>query len=233
MFIYSGNLGNCQYGPNETITVVFPARFELLDPVTAYWQWSNDPKLNKKASVANCGHIHSLTKTSDGYCLIHFSFGPCSFEGTVSPDLKTLSLTMDYPAGSPIGEPFSLTAMHTNHANVRSAMVYTGNLDWVPYARGEMMTIVVPYGVTKDAFFGLYYRWNQDPTRSRANVNAAVNGVFQNVNVESSGRITATYKDPNYTYSFTFGDRKGSLVLSNIRRGDVSDDAHFVVAYAG
>ncbi len=53
MFIYNGNLGNCQYGPNETITVVFPARFELEDPVSAYWQWSNDPKLNKKTSVVN------------------------------------------------------------------------------------------------------------------------------------------------------------------------------------
>ncbi len=63
---------------------------------------------------------------------------------------------MEYPAGSRIGEPFTLTAMHTNHASVRSAIVYTGNLEWTPYAKGEMMTIVVPYGVTKDAFFGLY-----------------------------------------------------------------------------
>ena len=53
MFIYNGKF-TCQNASNETITVVFPAGFELNDPVSAYWQWSNDPKLeNKKTSVAN------------------------------------------------------------------------------------------------------------------------------------------------------------------------------------
>ncbi len=64
------------------------------------------------------------------------------------------------------------------------------------------------------------------------NANTAINGVFQNVNVDPDGRITASYKDSAYTYNLAFSDRKGSLVLSNNRKGDVSDDTHLVVAYA-
>lgn len=53
MFIYTGKL-DCEHASKEMITVVFPAEFQLNDPVSAYWQWSNDPKLHKKnTSVAN------------------------------------------------------------------------------------------------------------------------------------------------------------------------------------
>ncbi|PIL37679.1 hypothetical protein GSI_01373 [Ganoderma sinense ZZ0214-1] len=233
MHIYNGKF-SCEFASNEAITVVFPAGFELHDPVSAYWQWTNDSKLGLKAGVANSGHIHSITKTSNGYYRIHFSFGHYSFDGTMAGDCQTLCLIMVYPSETGLVEsdPFTLTAMHTNTSNVRSGIVYTGNLEWAPNAAEEMVTIVVPYGVTEGAFFGLYYQWTMSPLKHVPKQNVAVCGVFQDVKIESNGTITTTYKDAEYTYKFTFcSNKKGFFVVSHNRNGSRSDDNAFTFAY--
>ena len=53
MFIYNGKFTWLNYASNETITVVFPAGFALNDPVSAYWQWSTDALVHKKATVSS------------------------------------------------------------------------------------------------------------------------------------------------------------------------------------
>ena len=171
------------------------------------------------------------------------------FEGTVSADSKTLSLTISGPTAAdsnPQKSKFDLTAQHINFANVRPAIVYTGYLEWAGYRQREMMTIVTPYGVTKGAFFGLYYRWAQDPTQLETVCDTeGFSGEFQEVE-PSSDCITATHqrtvtkKDdgPSVTfkYTFTFDNslKKGSLRVEKSNNGSSepsSEDSKFEVAY--
>ncbi|KAM5542451.1 hypothetical protein V8D89_003910 [Ganoderma adspersum] len=215
-FIYSGKL-TFDSAPSEMITVIFPKGFELSDPVIAFWSRSNDPKLdNKKTNVANYGFICTVAKASDGSTRrIRFSFDLYSFDGIVAADFQTLSLTMNDWMGSYL--PFDLIATHVNVKNVPSGAVYTGSLTWRPHAKEEMVTIVVPYGVTKDAFFGLYHQWTRDPFNDTPQQNVAVNGRFQDVEVNSSdGCIIATYHEGGFKYRFKFNlNRDGLFVLSH------------------
>lgn len=229
MFIYNGKFNWLNYASNETITVVFPAGFALNDPVSAYWQWSADALVNKKASVASSGVVNSVTTTADGYSRIHFSFGYYTFDATVTADNKTLSVTMRNPKGDTSG-PFDLAAMHINPTSIPSTVVYTGALEWYSYAKGELTTLVVPYGVAEGAFFGLYHQWTVD-AKGVEKANAPVNGVFQDVKYGADGTVTAAFKTGYYSYSFTFSGKEGSFVLSN-PKGDKSQDNKFAVAYS-
>ncbi|PIL37650.1 hypothetical protein GSI_01344 [Ganoderma sinense ZZ0214-1] len=229
MFIYNGKFNWLDYASDETITVVFPSGFTLNDPVSAYWQWSEDAQGHKKADVANSGVIQSITTAAGGeYRRIHFSFGYDTFDAEVTADRKTLFLTMRNPSGSVAG-PTDLAAMHVNPARVRSATVYTGRLEWYSYAKNELTTLVVPYGVAEGAFFGLYHQWTVDAAGVEK-ANHPVNGVFQDVEYHADGTTTAKFSASYYTYSFTFNGKGGSLVLAN-PRGGISEGNKFVVAY--
>ena len=130
--------------------------------------------------------------------------------------------------------PFDLAATHVNVKNAPPVVVYTGSLEWRPYAMAEMVTIVVPYGVTKDAFFGIYYQWTRDPFNEIPKKNVAINGRFQDVEVNSSsGCIKATYQEEGFTYDFEFNwDRTGLLTLSHEQLSARSAENKFVVAYS-
>ncbi|PIL37640.1 hypothetical protein GSI_01334 [Ganoderma sinense ZZ0214-1] len=228
MFIYNGKFNWFQGAQNETITLVFPAGFALNDPVSAYWQWTNDAIVNKKASVSSSGVINSHTVTADGYDRIHFSFGYYTFDVTLTADFKTLTMTIRSQATT--SGPFDLAVTHINPANIRSTTVYTGSLEWFSYAKGEMTTLVVPYGVTEGAFFGLYHQWTVN-AEGVEKANARINGAFQNVEYHADGSTTAVYKANYYTYTFTFNGKAGSFVLSN-PKGEKSQDNKFVTAYS-
>ena len=126
--------------------------------------------------------------------------------------------------------PFDLAAMHINPADIRSVVVHTGKLEWLSYAKDEMITLVVPYGVAEGEFFGLYHQWTVD-AQGVEKANVRVNGVFQNVQFSAWHRsIIAEYKAEYYTYKFSFGGNVGSLELSN-PRGDTSQGNRFTVTY--
>ncbi|KAM5542419.1 hypothetical protein V8D89_003878 [Ganoderma adspersum] len=228
MFIFNSKLNWFQYASNKTITVVSPAGFALNDPVSAYWQWTVNTLVNKKASSANSGVIHSITTAANKYCRMHFTFGYYSFQATVTADYKTLNLTMRNPGGN-TSEPFDLLTMHINPTAARSAVVYMSMLDYYSYAKSEMATLVVPYGVTTGAFFGLYHQWTVDSGGSEK-TNHAVDGVFEDVWYGADGSITASFNDGYYSYNFTFNGKGSSWVLSN-PRGGKSPDNKLTVAY--
>ena len=137
---------------------------------------------------------------------IHFTFGAHSFDGAITTNFETLSLTMFDAAGAQASDEFDLPATHINVAEVRSVVVYTGTLNWSTHAREEMATIVVPYGVTRDAFFGLYHQWTKDPFNNAPKQNVAIDGRFQDVKVEPNGDISATYTGTTHTYRFRFNE---------------------------
>ena len=175
------------------------------------------------------GTIQSVSTTVDGKRSIHFSFGYYIFDGNVTDDNKTLTLTMRNPGGS-VSQPFSLDAMHINPTDIRSVTVYTGRLDWLSYAKDEMTMLVVPYGIAEGMFFGLYHQWTVD-ANGVEKANVRVNGVFQDVVYGADGTVTASFKAEYYTYSFTFNGKEGSFVLSN-PSGDKSGDNKFALAYS-
>nr|VWP02013.1 Glucose transporter rco-3 [Ganoderma boninense] len=232
MFIYNGKFDWLKYASNETFTIIFPAGFALNDPVSAYWQWTVDAQGHKKADVSSSGVIQSTTTAVTGdYRRIHFSFGYYSFEATVTTDYKTLTLTMRNPGGS-VSKPFALTAMHINPTNIPSTVVYTGRLEWFSYAKEEMTTLVVPYGVAEGLFFGLYHQWTVD-AKGVQNANHTVNGVFQDVQYGADGTTTASFQAAYYAYHFTFNgkDSSGSFVLKN-PTGGTSEGNKFAMAYS-
>ena len=124
--------------------------------------------------------------------------------------------------------PFNLTARHINPANIRSIVVYTGTLEWSSYAVNEMVTLVVPYGVTDGSFFGLYHEWTVGADGVEK-ANDPVSGVFQDVKYGVDGTITAVYKAEYYTYEFTFSGKESSFVLSNPT--GVRSENKFAVTY--
>ena len=134
-------------------------------------------------------------------------------------------------AGAQASDEFDLPATHINVAEVRSVVVYTGTLNWSTHAREEMATIVVPYGVTRDAFFGLYHQWTKDPFNNAPKQNVAIDGRFQDVKVEPNGDISATYTGTTHTYRFRFNEKKGTFILSKNRGGEWSNDNSFALAY--
>ena len=96
-----------------------------------------------------------------------------------------------------------------------------------------MATIVVPYGVTNDAFFGLYHQWTRDPFDDTPKQTVAINGRFQDVEVDSrDDHITTAYQEAGFKYRFKFNlDREGSFVLSHDEVPGRSSVNRFVVAY--
>ena len=128
-----------------------------------------------------------------------------------------------------VSRSFNLAATHINPASLHSTVVFTGTLEWLPYAKREMTTLVVPYGVTEGAFFGLYHQWSIDPTGVEK-TNAPVNGVFQNVKYAADGTITTSFTDTYYTYQFVFNGMEASWVVSN-SKGDKSQNNKLRVTY--
>ena len=165
---------------------------------------------------------------TDGSSRIYFSLGYYSFDATVTADYKTLTLTM-HDLGGNSSSPFDLAAMHINPTSIPSAVVYAGRLDFLGYAKAEMATLVVPYGIAEGAFAGLYFQWTVDGA-GVPKANHPINATFQDVVRAADGTVTAAISDGFYTYSFTFSDKRGSFVMSNPKDG-TSPENKFAVAY--
>ena len=234
MFIFNGKFDWSNNALNETITFVFPAGFALNDPVSAYWQWSVDAEGNSKSNVTQVsytvptnlqtklmkrpspggqsGIIGGVTKGANDYT-VHVSYDHYSFDVALAADSKSIDIIMRNPSGEHAG-PFKLSAVRIDAARVPSTVVYTGKLNWLSYAKDEMITLVVPGGVSEGAFFGLYHQWTVDAGGNKK-ANHAVNGAFQDVKADLAGHVTATFRASYYTYDFIFDGQRGSLTLSN------------------
>ncbi|EJF63184.1 hypothetical protein DICSQDRAFT_168065 [Dichomitus squalens LYAD-421 SS1] len=219
MFIYNGKFTYYRYALDETITFVFPVGFALNDPVNAYWQWTVDAKGNQKPNTPRSGISSSVVKTADEY-RVHVSFGYYRVDVTVAADFKSISFLMRSRSEGPAG-PFTLPAMHAEASRMPSTVVYTGKLNWRSWAENEMITLVIPDGVSEGAFFGLYHQWTVDAAGNQK-TNYPVNGVFQNVSADLSGAVTATSKASYYTYDFSFHGKEGSFTLLD-PNGDKSE----------
>ncbi|KAH6916864.1 hypothetical protein BKA70DRAFT_1485819 [Coprinopsis sp. MPI-PUGE-AT-0042] len=214
MFIFNGKLDWYSYAVNENITIVVPSGFEINDPICAYWQWTVDSGGNHKANTNLSGKINAATDTTDFETKISFSFGYYSFDAVVSTNAKTLVATMRNPKGD-TSKPITLTRQRGDDDLIPSTIVCTGKLNWFSYALNEMITLVIPSGVSDGAPVGLYYQWtvHSDGTHKK---NSPVNGVFRNVTTQNN-EAKGTFGTGYYTYEVTLPDNRqyATLRMSN------------------
>lgn len=214
MHIYVGKLTWGQFAVNECITIVFPAGFALKDPVCAYWQWTVTASGDRNHNAALKSFISSVTKTNSEY-RVRFDFGYYAFEGTVSTDFQSLSLTMLNPAGDRAA--VSLLLQHGDPVRVPSTSVFTGKLNWFEFSQNEMVTLVIPGDVADREPVVLIHQWTRDGA-GIDKANHIVNGIMTATNIASNGNLSARFTNINryYTYDFTVRKSRASddLVLS-------------------
>lgn len=210
MYIYVGKLNWFGYAENECITIVFPAGFALKDPVCTRWQWTVDSNDNKKSNNTEGAFISSVTKTNSEYRL-RIQFNYYAFEGTVSNNFKSLSLTMSNPQGETAS--FSLLLQLGDAVRVPSVSVFTGKINWYQHIENEMVTLIIVGDVDEDKRVFLSSQWTID-SGGNYKTNYTVNGKMTAVNLQSNGNWSARFSDGYYTFDFTVDKANNNLVLS-------------------
>ncbi|KAH6916865.1 hypothetical protein BKA70DRAFT_1485827 [Coprinopsis sp. MPI-PUGE-AT-0042] len=213
MLIFSGKLDWYPYASNENIVMVVPAGFALNDPICAYWQWTADKHGNQKVNINQSGVIKAITSTPDRY-QISFSFDYYAFDAIVASDFSTLVATMRSPRGT-AKKPITLNRQYGDSARVPSTVVCTGKLNWYSYAANEMVTLVIPAGVSNGAPVGLYYQWTID-VKGATKQNMSVNATFRDVAISPKNEVKGTFDDGYYTFEATVlrGGQEATIRMS-------------------
>ncbi|KAI5897133.1 uncharacterized protein SCHCODRAFT_01124701 [Schizophyllum commune H4-8] len=195
MLVYNGKINWQQRADNECLTVVFPAGLALKDPVCAYWQWSDTAKTN----VHQYGTINVVRKIGTEY-KITFALTDFLFDAEFTPDYKNMTLKM-YTATDTTTTSTSTLLRWTSLPNlVPSTKVYTGKLNWGDFATNEMMTLVVPNGISPRAPVSLYFQFTVD-AGGIPKAHHCLSTTFCNVRSSAPGQIRASF-DGNHYYKF-------------------------------
>lgn len=120
---------------------------------------------------------------------------------------------------NPQGERNSATNLQIQSSDavrVPSTEVFTGKLNWWSYAQNEMITLVVPSGITNGAPVGFYHEWTVDGA-GHAKSNHSVNATLSSVSTSANGNITGRFTDGYYTYQATWlsGGKEATVRMSN------------------
>ncbi|KAG7086960.1 hypothetical protein E1B28_002877 [Marasmius oreades] len=215
MYIFNGKLNWFRYAVNETITIVFPAGFALNDPVCAFFQWTQDDAGKKNVNTIQQGVISMVIAKPDYFQVSFQASGYYGFDIIVPGHLNTITATMWNPANER-SNPMTCTRQYGDLARVPSTAVFTGKLNWFNYARNEMVSLVVPNGVSNGAPVGLYSQWSVDGA-GVPKANHAVNSTFRNVTASANGEAKGTFDDGYYTYEATVlsGSQGAKIRMSN------------------
>lgn len=152
------------------------------------------------------GIIKSIADNTQEY-RISFSLGYFSFDVVVGSDCETQWVTMKNPQGDQSGMN-RLAKQYEDAVRIPSVTVYTGKLNWFQSASNEMITLVMPTGITNGAPVGLYYQWTVD-AKGRGKQNSTIDTIFRDVFIRSDGFIQGTFDDGcHLTFRVTlFSDR--------------------------
>lgn len=197
MYVYNGKLNWGFKASNECFTIVFPSGFALNDPVCAYWQWTKSDSGEPKVNTCQNGTIIGTSKTAKEH-RISCAFNYYSFDAVVGNNFSSLKVTMRNPMGD--HDTSDLALQYSNAVSVPSTVIYTGKLHWFKYAKGEMVTLVVPAGITEGAPVGMYFQWTVD-SGGNEKKNHVTNASFKDVNIAVNGDITGRLDDSSY-YTF-------------------------------
>ncbi|TFK76111.1 hypothetical protein BDN72DRAFT_831549 [Pluteus cervinus] len=212
MFIFNGKLNWSKNAENECFTVVVPAGFALNDLISAHWQWTVDSKGRKQYNVSQLGVIDKVFQTPQEY-RINFSFSYYTFDAVVAHDFSSLTVTMRNPSGAS-NRPTVLAKQFADASRVSPTGVYTGKLNWFRFAVNEMITVVIPAGISDGAPCSLFYQWTVD-SKGNVKANSCQKGTLSSVR-KSGNSVTGTLKGSYYTYEITISNgTQGTIVISN------------------
>ncbi|KAK0447805.1 uncharacterized protein EV420DRAFT_1622339 [Desarmillaria tabescens] len=142
MYVYRGSLFDSSYAVNEAITIVFPTDFCLGELVSAFWQWTKDAEGNEKVNVSYNGIIDSVTLAKKIGCSYDHYY---RFDVTLAADFKSLTLMMCSPSNNTSATfTGTLQLSYSEPPFTPRCLVYVGKLDWLAYAKNEMLTVIVP-----------------------------------------------------------------------------------------
>jgi len=207
MLIFHGKLTLLPHADNETITMVFLSRFQLNDQVSVHWQWSKHPEGGGERSCMSLACIITAVERVTGDYRIKFSAGPedkhdYSFNGVVAKDNK-LTATMRNWAGK-YSKTLYMGGPHDGLSDIPYPhfTIYVGKLNYHVWSQGEMMTLVLPAGVSTGAPVGLFYQWTTTATNPPVpKANRGLLTTFKST-VSADGVIKGIFID-YYTYEFT------------------------------
>ncbi|KAL1719056.1 hypothetical protein EV715DRAFT_273063 [Schizophyllum commune] len=193
MHVYNGKITWLQRAENECITFVFPAGLALKDPVCAYWQWSDTAKTN----VHQYGTIDRVRKTATEY-KITISLTDFLFDAQFTADFKSTTIKMYTATDATTSSTSTLQRYTSLLTTVPSTKVYTGKFDWWIHAVNEMMTLVLPNGISNGAPVGLYFQFTVN-NQNRPKTQYCVNSTFYDVQA-SAGQIKASFDGSYYKF---------------------------------
>ena len=157
-----------------------------------------------------------MSKTIDHYSL-KVALDYYTFEITHAPDRSSVTLLMTNPAGDGRSSPATLTLRHVDSIQFPTTVTYTGKLNYLEYARNEMVTLVLPTGqISPDAPAGLFYQFTVDGAQVPKRNEIAV-GTLSNVAKAANGTVVAAFETSYYRYQFTFSadeDRVSAVMIS-------------------
>ncbi|KAL1705500.1 hypothetical protein EV121DRAFT_279627 [Schizophyllum commune] len=209
MHVYNGKITWLQRAENECITFVFPAGLALKDPVCAYWQWSDTAKTNVHqvsseqylADLPSCfrqhGTIDRVRKTATEY-KITISLTDFLFDAQFTADFKSMTIKMYTATDATTSSTLTLQRYTSLLTTVPSTKVYTGKFDWWIHAVNEMMTLVLPNGISNGAPVGLYFQFTVN-NQNRPKTQYCVNSTFYDVQA-SAGQIKASFDGSYYKF---------------------------------
>lgn len=156
--------------------------------------------------------IDSVTKTNSEYRVRFQLDNYYTFEGTVLTDFSSVSLPMSNPQGATAS--VSLLLQRGDSVRVPSTSVFTGKLNWFQYSQNEMVTLIIPGDVADGEPVVLIHQWTIDGAGKRK-TNRIVNGTMTAVRSETSGSVSAMFKDSNNygRYDFTLSKASNNLML--------------------
>ncbi|KAL3953846.1 hypothetical protein ACCO45_011802 [Purpureocillium lilacinum] len=226
MYIYVGKLNWPYYAENELITVVFPAGFSLLDPVSAYWQWTVDASGNEKQNNVLHGRIKTVTKAGGGAGYgfkVQFEGDYYAFDCTTdADDPKSLRVTVSSPDQSHAIS--SLALKSSDGSRVLTTSVFTGKLNYFQYAVNEMVTLILPAGIEDGKPVVLCFQWTEDDS-GESKANHVVLATLRDVGFGDNGRFTGRFDDGYYTFDFLSGSSDSDMSMT-MKDPDGKSDTH-------
>ncbi|PIL37691.1 hypothetical protein GSI_01385 [Ganoderma sinense ZZ0214-1] len=201
MYIYNGKLDYDWYAKNECFTLVFPAGFALHDPICAHWQWSTDTNGRDNVNQSQPGLITEVSKTIEQYSLTAI-IDYYTFEITLASNRRSVTLVLTRPSKGRSSQA-TLALSYADNIQFPTTVTYTGKLNYYQYATNEMITLILPAGISSDAPVGLYYQFTKDDN-GVAKRNGAEVGTLSDMTNGTDGTVIAFFRSSYYHYQFTF-----------------------------
>jgi hypothetical protein len=158
------------------------------------------------------GIITCVCQPSGSSLTVKILFEAYTFDCVIEPDLRLTIKMASVGGDNSDATTFSLNRQRYEPGEVLTTAVYTGKLNFLNYANNEMITFVIPAGITNGATVGLNYQFTTD-ARGVPKRNALIARPLRNVSTDTHGSIAGTFDDGYYTYVATLSSNAQTATL--------------------